>query len=181
MAQIIKKFEDGGTTPKPKESGADHVENRTKLIEMLKVAFCEEMNAWYQYIIVAPFIKGPERKAIQDKLTEQAKDELEDHAYWLLERINRLGGGIKDIQSPDQWNKIAVHKYILPDKELTVYSALEQNVQAERDAIETYLAIEEFTRDIDPVTNLKIKEILADEEEHLQNLLEFIEDEKEID
>jgi bacterioferritin (cytochrome b1) len=87
-----------------------------------------------------------------------------------------LGGCIDNIQSPDQWNKVATHKYIVPDEALTVESALIQNIEAERGAIETYLALEKFTRDIDPVSNQEIKKILADEEEHLQVLLEYLED-----
>jgi len=178
MAQLIEKFAQGGS---PKESklcsaGADHVKDRDTLIDLLKDAFCEEMNAWYQYLIVAPFLKGNERTEIAESFEEQAKDELEHHAYWLLERINMLGGCIDNIQSPDQWNKIATHKYIVPDEALTVESALIQNIEAERGAIETYLALEKFTRDIDPVSNQEIKKILADEEEHLQVLLEYLED-----
>ena len=43
----------------------------------------------------------------------------------------------------------------------------------EQDAIETYKAFELATRDSDPVSNQKIREILADEEEHLEALNSF--------
>ena len=36
------------------------------LINKLKVAFCEEMNAWYSYIISEKFLVGGERKEIAD-------------------------------------------------------------------------------------------------------------------
>lgn len=161
---------------KLRNGGASHVTDKEKLIAMLKDAFCEEMNAWYQYIIVAPFVKGNERSEIVETLLEQAKDEYEDHALWLLDRINLLGGDCSGIDSPDSWNRVATHKYIIPNKELTVQSVLKQNIEAERGAIETYRKLEKFTRDIDPVSNDKIKDILADEEEHLQNLLEYLDD-----
>lgn len=179
MAQLLRKFAQGGSQePKSKlsEAGADYVQDRDKLIALLKDAFCEEMNAWYQYTIVIPFLKGNERSEIAEVLEVQAKDELEDHGYWLLERINRLGGTSEGILTPDDWNRVATHKYIVPSTDFTVQSALDQNIEAERGAIETYIKLERLTRDIDPVSNLKVKEILADEEEHLQTLLEFKED-----
>lgn len=157
-----------------KESGADHVKYREKIINMLKNAFCEEVCAWYQYFIIIPFIEGPERSAIQSKLKEQAEDELQDHAKWILERINQLGGdpsGLVNFSNLDLFGN-----YITPSLEMSVYSALEQNIKAERNAIETYLDLEKFTREIDPVTHLKVVQILEDEEEHLQNLLEFAND-----
>lgn len=175
MTQFMIQLSNAGRTS-TKQTGADHVQNRETLIRMLKNAFCEEMNAWYQYLIITPFIKGNERSEIQRKLEQQAKDEYEDHAMWLLERINRLGGTPEDILSPNDWNNIATHKYIMPSSEFTVQTAIEQNIEAEKGAIETYIALEKFTRDLDPVSNQKIIEILADEEEHLQTLLEFKED-----
>ena len=44
----------------------------------------------------------------------------------------------------------------------------------EMDAIETYRDLEEITRNVDPVTNRKVKAILADEEEHLQEIEDFL-------
>lgn len=171
LKDAVVKLQKGGGL-----CGAYYVSAKDQIINMLKDAFCEEMNAWYQYLIVAPFIKGNERTEIAELFEVQAKDEYEDHALWLLERINTLGGDIKDIDSPDKWNKTATHKYIVPDKSLTVKKAIEQNIVAEKNAIDTYIKIEKFTRNVDPVTNRKIKDILADEEEHLQKLIEFMDD-----
>lgn len=161
------------------EAGADHVENKEEIIELLKSAFCEEMNAWYQYIVIEPFLIGNERKEISELYKETAKDELEDHGYWILERINQLGGEPGDLLNPDNWNKVAKHKYIQPSAGLTNYdvvASIQQNIEAEKGAIETYINLEKVTRDTDPVTNQKIKSILADEEEHLQSLQELLAD-----
>lgn len=158
------------------EAGADYVEGKEELIELLKGAFAEEMMAWYQYIIVEPFLKGNERTEIAELYKEAAKDELEDHGAWLLERINMLGGTPEGILRPEQWNMIAKHKYIMPDQGWDVKTSLQQNIQAEQGAIETYRMLEKYTREIDPVSNTKIKEILADEEEHLQKLQELLAD-----
>lgn len=169
LGGAIKQLQNQNRTP-------NTIDKKSRLIDMLKDAFCEEMNAWYQYTIVAPFIKGNERSEVVELFEKNAKDELEDHAMWLLNRINFLRGNCSGIDSPDKWNKVATHKYIIPDPRLTVQKALEQNIKAEMGAIETYKKLEKFTREFDPVSNNKIKEILADEEEHLQALVEFIDD-----
>ena len=147
----------------------------SEIIKLLKQAFCEEMLAWYQYIIIAPFLVGKERPSIQKDYFENAKEELEDHGYWLLERISQLGGNIEGIDRPECWNIVAPHKYIKPDSYNTKDS-IQQMIEAERNAIETYKNLINATKDTDPVTYNKAIEILADEEEHLQEMLDFLND-----
>ena len=147
----------------------------SEIIKLLKQAFCEEMLAWYQYIIIAPFLVGKERPSIQKDYFENAKEELEDHGYWLLERISQLGGNIEGIDRPECWNIIAPHKYIKPDSYNTKDS-IQQMIEAEQGAIETYKNLINATKDTDPVTYDKAIEILADEEEHLQEMLDFLND-----
>ena len=147
----------------------------SKVIEVLKQAFCEEMLAWYQYIIIAPFLVGKERPSIQKDYFENAKEELEDHGYWLLERISQLGGNIEGIDRPECWNIVAPHKYIKPNSYDTKDS-IQQMIDAERNAIKTYKNLINVTKDIDPVTHNKAIEILGDEEEHLQEMLDFLND-----
>ena len=59
---------------------------------------------------------------------------------------------------------------------IDIITNLYQNITAEEGAIETYSDIELFTRDRDVVTNKRIKEILADEQEHLQALKDLVAD-----
>lgn len=147
----------------------------SEIIKLLKQAFCEEMLAWYQYIIIAPFLVGKERPSIQKDYFENAKEELEDHGYWLLERISQLGGNIEGIDRPECWNIVAPHKYIKPDSYNTKDS-IQQMIEAEHSAIETYKNLINATKDTDPVTYNKAIEILADEEEHLQEMIDFLND-----
>lgn len=147
----------------------------SEIITLLKQAFCEEMLAWYQYIIIAPFLVGKERPSIQKDYFENAKEELEDHGYWLLERISQLGGNIEGIDRPECWNVVAPHKYIKPDSYNTKDS-IQQMIEAEHGAIETYKNLINAAKDTDPVTYNKAIEILADEEEHLQEMLDFLND-----
>lgn len=145
-----------------------------QLKTMLSDALAEEFNAWYAYTIVFPFLHGPLRPDIVDFFKETAKDELEDHAYWLMERLNQLGVELCNIADPAMWNTVATHKYIFPTTD--TLGAIQNNIKAEQGAIETYKKLEEFTRGKDIVTNSKIKEILKDEQNHLSDLYDLRKD-----
>ena len=151
----------------------------SKIIEAMKNALKEELNAWYGYVIVKEWLQGTDRKDIEKFYEETAKDELEDHGYWLMKRINQLGGTIKDItMSPNSW-ETATHKYIAPTwtkDNIDIKKSLEDNIKNEEGAIETYEELVKMTEDIDPTSNSKLKDILADEQEHLQELKDFLND-----
>ena len=143
-------------------------EDYLRLISMLKDALAEELLAWYHYTICAPFLHGKRRPELVKFFKETAKDEFEDHACWLMERLQQLGSDVNDLLDPASLNAIATHKYIIPSYETC--QAVANNITAEKGAIETYTKLEEFTKDRDIVTHSKIEEILADEQEHLQEL-----------
>lgn len=149
-----------------------NLENKD-LVTLLQSALAEEYLQWYQYTVVIPFAVGQDRVNIVEAFKEHAKDELEDHAAWLIERINQLDGVPTLVDEPSKWNLCAVHKYIKPTPPYDVCTLLEQNIQSEKGAIETYTTLEAVTRHNDIVTNRKVKEILADEQEHLQNLIDL--------
>ena len=151
----------------------------SKIIDAMKNALKEELNAWYGYVIVKEWLAGTDRKDIEKFYEDTAKDELEDHGYWLMKRINQLGGTIEDItMSPNSW-ETATHKYIAPTwskDNIDIKKSLEDNVKNEEGAIETYEELVKMTEDVDPASNSKLKEILADEQEHLQELKDFLQD-----
>ena len=151
------------------------------IIDAMKNALKEEFNAWYGYIIVKEWLAGYSRPDIVNMYEETAKDELEDHGYWLMKRIKELGGSIEDISnSPATW-LTAVHTYISPvwkDNNIATLESIQTNINNEKGAIETYKELVNITEKVDPTTNSKCKEILADEEEHLQLLENFLNDYK---
>ena len=151
----------------------------SKIIDAMKNALKEELNAWYGYVIVKEWLTGTDRKDIEKFYEDTAKDELEDHGYWLMKRINQLGGTIEDISmSPNSWDS-AKHKYIAPawtKDNIDIKKSLEDNIKNEEGAIETYEELVKMTEDVDPTSNSKLKEILADEQEHLQELKDFLQD-----
>ena len=168
-------------------------ESKQLIISKLKNALKEEFNSWYGYIIVKEFLVGNCRPEIVKLYEETAKDELEDHAYWLMKRIAELDGTIEDItSSPASW-LTAEHTYISPkwsgkyDKQdiisddgeivIDIYDSLIQNIENEKGAIESYRELIEIaTLSKDYTTERKCKEILADEEEHLQLLQDMAND-----
>jgi ferritin-like protein len=104
---------------------------------------------------------------------ENAKDELEDHAFWLLNRLKELGTDWVGIENPSLLDQIAMHKYVMPtDTNLDVCVC--QIAEAERGAIATYSHLIEYTEQRDPVTHKKMKAIIKDEETHLKEMEDFI-------
>lgn len=164
---------------------------KKELIEKLQNAFAEEICAMYAYTIMEKFLEGENRKCVQEFFKKAAMEEYDCHARELLERISQLGGMPTNVLSPDKVMH-AKHKYITPTlitstecingeecvetKFLTTNAALYNMRQMELDAIETYQQLEMFTRDVDPTTNTKMKEFLAEEEEHLAEINDFIAD-----
>lgn len=159
-------------------------DTKSLIITKLKNALKEEFNAWYGYIVIKDFLSGMCRPEIEKLYEETAKDELEDHGYWLMKRINELGGTIDDIStSPASWLS-AEHGYISPiwvsngeSTYVDIPNSLIVNIENEKGAIETYRDIIALAKEAkDYTTEKKCKEILADEEEHLQLLIDFLDD-----
>lgn len=154
---------------------------RQQVIKMLTNAYLEEISAFYAYFTVIPYLVGQDRTAIANFYKEAAKDELYDHAEWILKRIAELGGIPTDAMDINNL-KLAQHPYIIPklnNNQIDVKQSLIDNIQAEKNAIYTYRLIEEQTRNGDIITNDKIKHILMDETEHLQELEDLLNDQKQ--
>ena len=153
--------------------------SNNEIIDALKNALKEEFIAWYGYIIVKEWLTGVNRKEIEKFYEDTAKDELEDHAYWIMKRINQLGGTIEDISQSPAVLETAAHKYLSTKRKngnVDIIESIKTNIKNEEGAIETYEALVKMTEDIDPISNTKLKEILADEQDHLQELKDFLND-----
>lgn len=146
------------------------------VLSMLYRALSEEIHAWYQYWIAVPMLVGKERKNIEDSFTEFADDELNDHALKLRKRIEELGGSFEPINNPLSWSSHAGSPYIIPCPSGDVRTLVEQNIAAETSAIETYTQLCDMTRGVDYNTYTISKQILMDEQEHLNELQNYLED-----
>lgn len=144
--------------------------NLGTLLDMLNAALAEEWIAYHQYWIGAQIARGVTRKDVQDEFLEHAKDEAK-HAQWLCDRIIQLDG-VPTVMNPKDWDKLARCKFAEPSNADTI-KLLEQNIDGENCAIDRYSEIIAYTKDGDHVTCDLAKKILAEEEEHVQDLTDL--------
>lgn len=142
------------------------------LIAQLNVALSEEWLAYYQYWIGALVAEGVMRSNVQAEFEEHANEERE-HAQLIADRIIELEG--TPVLDPRQWSELARCKYEAPQS-FDVVSLLHQNIDSERCAILRYQEIAKFTDGIDFTTCGIAKHILAEEEEHEQDLQDYLTD-----
>ena len=132
------------------------------LLSQLNAALSEEWLAYYQYWVGALVAEG----------AMHANEEL-GHAKLLADRIIELEG--VPVLDPKQWFELARCKYDTPN-DFDVVSLLNQNVASERCAIVRYQQIAEFTDGKDFTTCEIAKHILGMEEEHEQDLQDYLTD-----
>lgn len=148
------------------------------IYENMLSAYSEEISSWYFYILTKEFLVGEQFKEVEKVFEKNGKDELEDHAYWLLDRFNQLNLSVESVSKLEDLDIKAFHKYIVPvfqnNGKIDTLDVLEKAKQSEENAIETYKKLIELTERVDPVSNLKFKEILSDEEEHLSDINDLI-------
>ena len=125
------------------------------LIAQLNAALAEEWLAYYQYWVGALVVEGAMRADVQG--------EFEEHAQGV------------PVLDPKQWFELARCKYDAPQGFDSV-SLLKDNVASERCAILRYQEIADFTNGKDFTTCDIAKHILAEEEEHEQDLQDYLTD-----
>ena len=123
------------------------------LISQLNAALAEEWLAYYQYWIGALVVEGAMRPNVQS--------EFEEHAVPVLD--------------PQKWSELARCKYDTP-QDFDSVCLLNDNVASERCAILRYQEIADFTNGKDFTTCDIAKHILAEEEEHEQDLQDYLTD-----
>ena len=138
-----------------------------ELIELLNKALADEWLAFYQYWVGNLVVKGVNAEAVRKELKEHADEEFE-HANMLAERIVALGG--TPILHPKELLDKAQCAYEQPS-DFHVKKILEQNIDAERCAIDVYQKIINVAKDgNDFVTVNMARKILQDEIDHEDEL-----------
>lgn len=146
--------------------------NVDQLLMQLNAALSEEWLAYYQYWVGSLVVRGAMRADVQREFTEHANEEHR-HAQLVANRIIELEG--VPVVDPKKWFELAKCQY-LPPTDFDVVSLLSQNVISERCAILRYQDIAMFTDGIDFTTCDVVKHILAQEEEHEQDLQDYLDD-----
>ena len=142
------------------------------LIAKLNAALSEEWLDYYQYWIGALVVEGAMRPNVQSEFEEHAQEDR-NHAQMIADRIIELEG--VPVLDPQKWFELARCKYDSP-QDFDSVSLLKDNVASERCAILRYQEIAEFTDGKDFTTCDIVKKILAEEEEHEQDLQDYLTD-----
>ncbi len=143
-----------------------------QILDELNAALSEEWLAFYQYWVGAFVLKGAMRADVQREFNAHAMEEL-SHAKLLADRIIELGG--VPVLDPKLWFDMTKCAYAAPI-DFDVVKILKQNVGAERCAIMRYQTIATMTDGRDYTTCDIAKRILAEEEDHEQELQDFLDD-----
>ena len=156
-----RQTEDGVVT---QNYGAD----REVVLKLLTAALATEIVCSLRYKRHYFTAKGLTTTSIAAEFLAHAKEE-EDHADRFAERITQLGG--EPDFSPDTLTARSHAEYVAGS---TLLDMLKEDLVAERIAIESYREIVQYLGDSDPTTRRLFEEVLEVEEDHADELLDFI-------
>src|SRR5580693_888640 len=142
--------------------------NVEQTIALLNQAVPTEIVCILRYKFHAIAATGISSEAVKAEFTQHAKEE-EEHLDLLIERINQLGG--KPNMNPEGLLSRAASQYVEGDN---LIDMIKENLVAERIAIETYRDMVRYFADRDPTTRVMLEHILAQEEEHANDMHDLL-------
>lgn len=147
------------------EKGRAIVElNVAELVAELKRAYLDELLAFYSYWLTAQVAEGWHGEELAEHFQQEANEEL-GHAKKLAMRIIELGGD--PVIHPRDWEAGANAPWTAPRPNWADADGMvEDQIRAERGAIETYNRLAKMTFGKDPVTYRLATELLEDEVRH---------------
>jgi len=137
-------------------------------IALLNHAVATEIVCVLRYKFHAVCATGLASDAVKAEFAQHAKEE-EEHLDLLAERINQLGG--KPNLNPDGIISRAASEYVEGGN---LVEMIQENLIAERIAIDTYREMVRYFGDKDPTTRVLLERILAKEEEHANDMLDLL-------
>ena len=137
-------------------------------IALLNHAVATEIVCVLRYKYHAVAASGISSEAVRAEFAQHAKEE-EQHLDLLCERINQLGG--KPLMNPEGLVGRAASQYVEGE---TLVDMIKENLVAERIAIETYREMVRYFADKDPTTRTMLERILAQEEEHANDMHDLL-------
>lgn len=161
-SQARKHIEHGAVT-------AGYNADRPKVLKMLNEALATEIVCVLRYRRHHFMARGIHGQSVGAEFLVHSNEE-QGHADLLAARIVQLGG--EPDFSPDSLSERS-HAEYLPGK--TLSDMIRENLVAERIAIDSYRDMVRFLGDQDPTTSDLLKQILAVEEEHADELADLLE------
>ena len=142
--------------------------DREAVIAMLNDALATELLCVLRYKRHYYTVSGPDTAAIKAEFLEHAGQE-QDHADRIAERIVQLNGSPNF--NPATLNARSHAEY---DESEDVQAMIRADLIAERVAIESYRQMIQAIGDKDPTTKNMLIDIMAMEEEHADDLRDFL-------
>ena len=143
--------------------------DRETVLRLLNEALATEIVCVLRYKRHYFMAKGLNAEPAAAEFAEHAAEE-QGHADRLAERIVQLGGAPN--LSPECLLTRSHSEYV---EGSTLDEMIRENVVAERIAIDSYRQMIDYIGDKDPTTRRMLEEILAVEEEHADELADFLE------
>jgi len=156
-ARARKDIEEGAVT-------AGYAADKEIVIKLLNEALATELVCVLRYKRHYFMAKGIHAESVKAEFLEHANEEMA-HADRLAKRITELGG--EPDFSPEGLSERSHAEYVTGD---TLKDMIKEDLIAERIAIESYREMIAYLADTDPTTQKLLKEILAVEEEHAEDL-----------
>jgi len=158
-----KHIEDGAVTE-------GYTANRENVINILNEALATEIVCTLRYKSHYFRADGIKAKVAAEEFLEHAQQEQE-HADLLAERIVQLGG--KPNFSPEGLVSRSHAEFVEGE---TLKEMVEEDLIAERVAIDSYREVARYLGDKDPTSRRIMEDILAQEEEHADDMAGLLKD-----
>lgn len=142
--------------------------DRQTVLKMLNEALATELVCALRYRRHHFMAKGIDAKGIAEEFMVHSGQELE-HADQIAERIEQLGG--EPDFCPDTLTGRSHAQYIEAE---SLVDMIRENLIAERIAIDSYREMIQYIGDRDPTTRRLLESVLAVEEEHADELADFL-------
>ena len=143
--------------------------NRDNVVKILNEALATEIVCTLRYKSHYLRAEGINANVAVQEFLEHA-DQEQQHADWLAERIVQLGG--KPNFSPEGLLTRSHAEFVEGE---TLREMVVEDLVAERIAIDSYREIARYLGDQDPTSRRIIEEILAQEEEHADDMAGLLE------
>lgn len=147
---------------------AGYSADRTEVVKLLNDALATEIVCVLRYRRHHFMARGIVAKSIADEFLLHSNEE-QGHADQLAGRIVQLGG--EPDFSPDSLSGRSHAEYVAGE---TLVEMIKEDLVAERIAIDSYRELIQYLGDKDPTTSKMLKEILAVEEEHADELADLL-------
>ena len=144
--------------------------NRDTVLKLLNEALATEIICVLRYKAHYFLASGINAKSVAAEFLEHANEEQE-HADRIAERITQLDG--KPNFSPEGLSARSHSEFVVGDD---LASMIEENLVAERIAIDSYREMIDYIGNDDSTTRRVLEEILAVEEEHAEDMKTLMED-----